>query len=140
MMPPGLYEAVIAVSMRRSNTRSWSKAITCSGWKRARSSDIRAIVDNSPEDDSEFAAAARVSEINQALYTPSQATGAGMAATEQGADTLRRIHPSRLRFAIFPDANPWMQPVEAGLPVAGPIAGRSVPTIRSLVSSTSLRT
>ena len=36
-----------------------------------------------------------------------------MAVTEPTAETLRATHPNRLRFAMFSDRNPMMQPVQA---------------------------
>ena len=36
-----------------------------------------------------------------------------MAATEQSAAALRALHPNRLRFQMFADGNPLMQPVAA---------------------------
>ena len=72
---------------------------------------IRALGGNSPEDELRFAAAARVSEINKGLYRTFVGPMVSMAATEQGAAALRDLHPNRLRFQMFADSNPLMQPV-----------------------------
>jgi len=54
-----------------------------------------------------------VSEANQSLYRTFLSPLIRLAATEQSASAARRLHPNRMRFEMFADANPWMQPVAA---------------------------
>ena len=68
-LPPGLYEMVIAP---RAGDRAHGTASSPADWIsrfEARTlDDIRALGRNSPEDDRAFAAVARLSEINLAIY------------------------------------------------------------------------
>ena len=76
--------------------------------------DIRALGGNSAEDDQRFATVARVSEINHGLYrTLARSRRCGRWRREQSAEAMRQLHPNRLRFAMFSDQNPMMQPVKA---------------------------
>jgi hypothetical protein len=75
--------------------------------------DIRALGVNDTEDDRRFAAVARVSEINRGLYASFAAPAVRMTMSEPAAEAMRAAHPNRLRFAMFSDRNPWMQPVKA---------------------------
>ena len=73
--------------------------------------DIRAFGGNNEEDDTKFAAAARVSEINLGLYrTFCSALGASWA-NEGVAEWMRRFHPLRLQYEMFSHANPFMRPL-----------------------------
>ena len=55
----------------------------------------------------------RVSEINQGLYRTLVAPAVRASVTEPVAEAMRAMHPNRLRFAMYSDANPFMQPVKA---------------------------
>jgi hypothetical protein len=74
---------------------------------------IRALGGNTPEDDLRFATAARVSESALGLYRTLVGPAVRALTTEQGAELQRRLHPNRLRFALFSDHNPAMQPVKS---------------------------
>ena len=76
--------------------------------------DIRALGGNDAADDARFATVARVSEINLGLYQTVAAPAVrGSSVTDQAAEAMRAAHPNRLRFAVFSDQNPMMQPVKA---------------------------
>jgi hypothetical protein len=75
--------------------------------------DIRALGGNDAEDDKRFATVERVSEINQGLYRTLVAPAVRASVTEPVAEAMRAMHPNRLRFAMYSDANPFMQPVKA---------------------------
>jgi pimeloyl-ACP methyl ester carboxylesterase len=113
LMPPGLYEAVIAgmdESVQNPELVEGGYLFTLE----ARTlEDIRALGGNSAEDDLRFATAARVSEVNQGLYRTLLGPAVRMAVSEQSAEFLRRAHPNRLRFHMFADDNPFMLPVAA---------------------------
>jgi hypothetical protein len=74
---------------------------------------IRALGNNDAADELRFATAARVSEVNLGLYRTLVAPAVRAMVTEQSAETLRQLHPNRLRFSMFSDANPFMAPVKA---------------------------
>ena len=75
--------------------------------------DIRALGGNDAHDDQRFATVARVSEINLGLYRTLLAPMVRAAMTEPAAEAIRALHPNRLRFGVFSDQNPFMQPVKA---------------------------
>ena len=104
VLPPGLYEAVFE-EKRGDTTRAdlaqgrW--IMKCE----ARSlDDIRALGGNDAADDRRFAAAARISEINLALYRALRATVI-RAITSAPAGWMRRMHPLRQQYELFSDAN-----------------------------------
>jgi len=111
LMPPGLYEAVITENGGDlANTQLISGNYLMSLEARTLE-DIRALGTNPPEDDARFAAAARVSEINQGLYSTLLRPVVKALANETTAEWSRRTHPNRLRFEAFADSNPLMAPV-----------------------------
>jgi hypothetical protein len=75
--------------------------------------DIRALGGNDAADERRFATAARVSEINLALYRTFAQPVVRALASAPLADTLRQMHPLRVQYEIFSDANPFMGPVAA---------------------------
>jgi hypothetical protein len=114
MLPPGLYEAVF-----HANTADTANPDLVSGEWVMRCEvrtldDIRALGGNDAADDRRFAAAARVSETNLALYRSFMQPWVKAMVNPQMADWLRQMHPLRLQYQMFSDANPLMAPVAAG--------------------------
>ncbi|MBN8965444.1 MAG: DUF3141 domain-containing protein [Rhizobiales bacterium] len=112
-LPPGLYEAVF-----HANTVDTANPHLVSGdWVmccEARTlDDIRALGGNDTADERRFAAAARVSEINLALYRTFAQPFVRAIINPQMAEWLRRMHPLRLQYEMFSDANPFMGQVQA---------------------------
>ncbi|MBS0239328.1 MAG: DUF3141 domain-containing protein [Proteobacteria bacterium] len=110
-LPPGLYEAVMTP---KDGTDPAANLIVGDYLVRfeARSlDDIRALGDNSVEVDREFAAVARVSEINLGLYRTFLQPWVKMWANESTAECMRRFHPLRMQYEIFSDANPLLKPL-----------------------------
>ena len=112
-LPPGLYEAVF-----HANTADTANPDLVSGeWVmrcEARTlDDIRALGGNDAADDRRFATAARVSETNLALYRTFMQPFVRAMVNPQMADWLRRMHPLRLQYEMFSDANPFMAPIAA---------------------------
>ena len=112
-LPPGLYEAVF-----HANTADTANPDLVSGeWVmrcEARTlDDIRDLGGNDAADDRRFAAAARVSETNLALYRSFMQPFVRAMVNPQMADWLRRMHPLRLQYEMFSDANPFMAQVAA---------------------------
>ncbi|MBR1267099.1 DUF3141 domain-containing protein [Bradyrhizobium sp. AUGA SZCCT0222] len=111
VLPPGLYEAVFEAktdSTISSDLVSGDWVMRCE----ARTlDDIRALGGNDAADERRFATAARVSEINLALYrTLAQPLVRAMASSPM-ADRMRQLHPLRLQYELFSDKNPLMAPV-----------------------------
>src|SRR5208337_4778758 len=66
-----------------------------------------------PEDDRRFATAARMSEVNLALYrTFAQPVVRAMVGAP-AAEWVRSLHPLRLKYELCSDANPLMLPLAA---------------------------
>jgi hypothetical protein len=111
LMPPGLYEAVITGidgSVENPELVQGGYLFTL---ETRTLGDIRKVGGNSPEDDRAFATVARVSEINQGIYSTVMRPAVRAMVTETGAELLRRSHPNRLRFGMFADENPLMRPI-----------------------------
>ncbi len=108
MLPPGLYEA----TFEKKSAETANPDLTVGDWVmrcEARTlDDIRAMGGNSPEDERRFATAARVSEINLALYRAFAQPFVRAMVTPAMADWMSQWHPSRLQYEIFSDANPFM--------------------------------
>ncbi len=75
--------------------------------------DIRALGGNDIEDERRFAAAAKVSEGNLALYRTFVQPWVRALATPQRAETMRRMHPLRMQYEMLSSLNPAMGLVTA---------------------------
>jgi hypothetical protein len=113
LMPPGLYEATITEVGEDTQNRELVDGKYLFRLEPRTLDDIRAFGVNSAEDDKRFATVARVSEIDLGLYRSFAAPFVHAVSTEAMADTMRAMHPNRLRFSVFSDQNPLMQPVKA---------------------------
>ena len=58
-----------------------------------------------------FAAAARLSEANLALYRTLLQPTVRALSNPTTAEWMSRVHPLRLSYEMFSDANPWMRMV-----------------------------
>jgi hypothetical protein len=112
-LPPGLYEAIMTPKGEAADNPdlvSGEWVMRCE----ARSlDDIRAMGGNDMADERRFAAAARVSEINLALYRTFAQPWIRATATPPVAEAFRRLHPLRLQYDLFGDSNPFMRWVSA---------------------------
>lgn len=113
VMPPGLYEAVITEVEPDTANPELIHGKYLFRLEGRTLDDIRALGGNDAEDDLRFATAARVSEINRGLYQTLAAPAVRAMVPEPVAEALRATHPSRLRFGMFSDRNPFMAPVKA---------------------------
>jgi hypothetical protein len=113
VLPPGLYEAVFEA--KRDDTTS--PHLVTGEWVmrcEARTlDDIRALGGNDAADERRFATAARVSEINLALYRTLAQPMVRATISEPAANWLRQLHPLRLQYEVFSDRNPLMVPIAA---------------------------
>ena len=113
LMPPGLYEAVITEVDEDTANPALIEGRYLFRLEPRTLDDIRTIVANNPEDDRRFVTAARVSEINLALYRTLVAPMVRALSTSESARALRKRHPNRLRFDMFSNENPMMRMFEA---------------------------
>jgi pimeloyl-ACP methyl ester carboxylesterase len=107
VLPPGLYEAVLtpkgeAAANPDLVTGEW--VMRCE----ARTlDDIRALGANDLADERKFEAAARLSEINLALYRAVAQPAVRALVPPPLAEAMRRLHPLRLSYEMFGPQNPW---------------------------------
>jgi pimeloyl-ACP methyl ester carboxylesterase len=113
VLPPGLYEAVITEVDEQTVRPDLVQGKYLFRLEPRTLNDIRALGGNDAADDLRFATVARVSEINRGIYETAMAPAVRTPVTEQTAEALRAMHPNRLRFGMFSDRNPLMQPVKA---------------------------
>jgi len=112
-LPPGLYEIVITDKREGDlgadllagnfNVRIEQRDVP----------DILPLGCNSLEDEREFATVARVSQINNALYTTFVQPWLKALVTPQVAAATLAMQPLRLGYALFSDKNPMMRGVAA---------------------------
>lgn len=108
VLPPGLYEAEI-VDHPESKPQSSPYLLRFAARDME---DLIAIVQPSQRDDRSFAAVSRLSEINLTLYRNLMQPWLRAVMTEEAAETIRLMHPLRLKHQLLSDANPLF----AGLP------------------------
>ena len=110
-LPPGLYEAIFEPKTEQTASADLVDGDWIMRCETRTLDDIRALGGNGPEDDRRFATAARVSEINLALYRSFLQPFVRMAAPDWVAEQMRAAHPLRLQYELFSDLNPWMAPI-----------------------------
>ncbi|MGH8580139.1 MAG: DUF3141 domain-containing protein [Gammaproteobacteria bacterium] len=108
-LPPGLYEAVIRPKTEHQAQAELGDFIV--RFEMRTLDDIRALGYNSVTDERKFAAVARLSEINLGLYRTFLQPWIKAMVNQQTVDWLHKLHPMRLQYELFSDANPFMQPV-----------------------------
>jgi pimeloyl-ACP methyl ester carboxylesterase len=112
-LPPGLYEAVLE---KRGEDTASPDLVTGNWVMRCETrtlEDIRALGGNDAADERRFATAARVSETNLALYRTYAQPWIRALSSAPMAQWLQQLHPLRLQYEIFSNANPMMAPVAA---------------------------
>ena len=75
--------------------------------------DIRALGGNSMEDERQFAAVARLSEINLGLYRAFMQPWVKAWANAGFAEWMRKMHPLRFPYEMFTPANPFLKSVSS---------------------------
>jgi pimeloyl-ACP methyl ester carboxylesterase len=111
-LPPGLYEAVFEPKTDRT---AGADLITSEWIMRCEMrtlDDIRALGGNDAADERRFATAARISDINLALYRTFAQPVVRALVSAPVAETLHQMHPLRVQYEMFSNANPLMAPVE----------------------------
>lgn len=112
-LPPGLYEAVIEDVKPDTANPDLVSADFISRFEARTPDDIRAMGENSPEDERCFAAAERLSLVNLGLYRTMLQPFVNAMTNDQTAEWMRRMHPLRLGYEMFSDRNPLMSPLES---------------------------
>jgi uncharacterized protein DUF3141 len=113
VLPPGLYEAKF-----EPKTADTPSADLLSGeWVmrcELRSlDDIRALGGNDAADERRFAAAAKLSEVNLALYRTFVQPFVRACVTPAMTEWMRRMHPLRLPYEMLSDSNPLASAIES---------------------------
>jgi len=109
LMPPGLYEAVIADVGEDTANKDLVQGRYLFKLEPRSLDDIRKLGDNSPKDNLKFAAVDRLSTINRRLYATYARPFIGALTPPAFGEWARKMHPNRVRFAIFSDDNPAMR-------------------------------
>ena len=113
VLPPGLYEAVF----ERKTADTAHPELAGGDWimrcEVRTLDDIRALGGNDTADDRCFAAAARISETNLALYRAGVQPFVRAFAGAPMAEGLAKLHPLRLQYELLTDANPLAAPLSS---------------------------
>jgi pimeloyl-ACP methyl ester carboxylesterase len=110
-MPPGLYEIVITEKPGTEPSREGEAGDFDLSIEERGLDDIRALGCNSLEDEREFAAAARISELNNALYQTFLQPWIKMMSGPQVARAAIELNPLRVGYSLWSDKNPMMRAV-----------------------------
>jgi len=112
VLPPGLYEAVMTPKERASADGGELVGGNYLVRFEARTlDDIRALGENSIDDERKFAAVANLSEINLGLYRTFIQHWVKAWANSGFAEWMRKMHPLRLPYEMFTPANPFLKSV-----------------------------
>jgi hypothetical protein len=107
-LPPGLYEAVFE---RKGDDTAGADLVSGDWVMRCEArtlEDIRKLGCNDAADDRCFATAARISETNLALYRAFMQPAVRALSSAPVAQWLQKLHPLRVQYELFSDANPVM--------------------------------
>ena len=110
-LPPGLYEAVFEDKTETTANPDLAHGNWVMRCEARTLNDIRNLGCNDESDERRFATAARVSEINLALY---RSWGQPVVRALTGASLakwMQQCHPLRIQYELFSDANPMMAAV-----------------------------
>ncbi len=113
VLPPGLYEAVIADIDETIEHRDLVYGRYLFRIEPRTLADIHALGGNDAEDERRFETAARVSEVNKALYENFMAPIVKSVSNQHTAELARRLHANSARFEMMSSQNPFMWPVRA---------------------------
>ena len=108
VLPPGLYEAVLTPKGEAADNPDLVAGEWLMRCEARTLDDIRALGANDLADERKFAAAARMSEINLALYRTFAQPAVRALTSPPMAEAARRMHPLRLSYEMFGAGNPWL--------------------------------
>jgi len=112
-LPPGLYEAVFEP---KTDSTPGADLVTSDWLMRCEMrtlDDIRALGGNDAADERRFATAARISEVNLALYRTFAQPAVRALVSAPVVEMLQHMHPLKVQYEILSNANPFMAPVAA---------------------------
>ena len=112
-LPPGLYEAVFEAKTEDTTNPDLAAGSWVMRCEARTLDDIRALGGNDAADERRFATAARVSETNLALYRTFAQPIVRALVNSPLAQWMQQLHPLRLQYEMFSNANPMMAPVAA---------------------------
>ena len=112
-LPPGLYEAVLENKTEDTANPDLATGEWVMRCEARTLDDIRALGGNDAADERCFATAARVSETNLALYRTFAQPIVRALVSSPLAAWMQQLHPLRLQYELFSNANPLMAPVAA---------------------------
>ena len=107
-VPPGLYEIVISQKPQADTAGPGGAGDYDLSIEQRGLEDIRALGGNSVDDEREFAAVARVSEVNNTLYETYVQPWVKAMTSPQVARATLELNPLRLGYSIWSDKNPMM--------------------------------
>jgi pimeloyl-ACP methyl ester carboxylesterase len=110
-LPPGLYEAVLENKAGDTANPDLVTGYWVMRCEARTLDDIRALGGNDAADERRFATAARVSEINLSLYRTFAQPMVRAMVNSPMAEWMQQLHPLRLQYEFFSNANPLMAPV-----------------------------
>jgi Protein of unknown function (DUF3141) len=110
-LPPGLYEAVFESRTQHTANPDLATGKWVMRCEARTLDDIRALGGNDAADERCFATAARVSETNLALYRTFARPIVRALVNSPLAQLMQQLHPLRLQYEFFSNANPMMAPV-----------------------------
>jgi len=110
-LPPGLYEAMLENKTEDTANPDLATGKWVMRCEARTLDDIRALGGNDLADERRFATAARVSEINLALYRTFAQPVVRALVGSPAAQWMQQLHPLRLQYELFSNANPMMAPV-----------------------------
>lgn len=111
-LPAGLFHATIDPYQASDGPSDFQDPFLLS-IHRSTLDDIKDIVKPNPSSDRAFAAAAKVSNINLALYRQFLQPWVKTYSTKESAQLLSSLHPLRLGFSVWSDKHPYASAVAA---------------------------
>src|SRR5512139_363931 len=110
-LPPGLYEAVFDAKTEDTTNPDLAGGNWVMRCEARTLDDIRALGGNDAAVERRFATAARLSETNLALYRTFAQPMVRALVSSPLAEFMQHLHPLRLQYELFSNANPMMAPV-----------------------------
>jgi hypothetical protein len=110
-LPPGLYEAIFEAKTADTANPDLATGDWVMRCEARTLDDIRALGGNDMADERCFAAVDRVSQTNLSLYRAFMQPFVRAAVSPAAAEWMRQVHPLRLQYEIFSNANPAMASV-----------------------------
>jgi uncharacterized protein DUF3141 len=113
VLPPGLYEAKFEPKTADTVAADLLTGQWVMRCELRTLDDIRALGGNNAADERRFAAAAKLSEVNLALYRTLVQPFVRASVTPEMAEWMHRMHPLRLLYEVLSDSNPFVAPIES---------------------------